>query len=82
MYSQALSEASSADFVHVGMEVDKLEKELNTTGDEALQKMMTEVYQDLWAGSKEATIKLMVEQAAVAEIPAILAFAETLDDIP
>ena len=79
---EAASEATSADFVNLDMDVEQLEKELNLTGEEAVHHMMTNVYANMWQGSKEATIKAMVQQAEVHEIPAILEFAKTIPEDP
>eukprot|EP00973_Karenia_brevis_P086150 11948107-Karenia_brevis.AAC.1 len=56
-------------------EIDKLEKETGKGGENALNMMLTQIYHQMWKGSKEATIQAMMAQAIVEEMPALVQFA-------
>eukprot|EP00973_Karenia_brevis_P066416 9230545-Karenia_brevis.AAC.1 len=56
-------------------EIDKLEKEIGKSGENALNMMLTQIYHQMWKGSEEATIQAMMAQAKVEEMPALLQFA-------
>eukprot|EP00973_Karenia_brevis_P029325 4044424-Karenia_brevis.AAC.1 len=56
-------------------EVDKLEKETGKSGENAANIMLTQIYHQMWKGSKEATIQAMMAQAKVEGMPALLQFA-------
>ena len=78
---EAASAASDASgFVHVDMEVEKMEKETGITGDYAFMEMMTQVYQKMWQGSKDKTIKAMLLHADGKEMEAIMEFAKTVPE--
>ena len=64
------------------MQVEKMELETGQSGEEALTTMLTQIYHSMWQGSTEATIKAMISQAEVHEIPSILQFAEKIPELP
>ena len=82
------SEAASEPWTHIEatinattqMEVDKLEKETGIQAEEALHDMLSHIYNRMWSGNKELTIKAMMAAAQIDEIPAILRFAETIPE--
>eukprot|EP00973_Karenia_brevis_P071799 9977519-Karenia_brevis.AAC.1 len=53
-------------------EIEQLEQETGQSGENALTMMLTQIYYNMWQGSKEATIKAMVAEAKVDEINGIL----------
>eukprot|EP00973_Karenia_brevis_P032682 4511558-Karenia_brevis.AAC.1 len=61
--------------------VEKMELETGQSSEEAIVNMLTTAYQNMWAGSKEATIKAMISQAEPVEVPMILHFAQVIPDI-
>eukprot|EP00973_Karenia_brevis_P027414 3780422-Karenia_brevis.AAC.1 len=43
--------------------VEKMELETGQSSEEAISNILATAYQNMWAGSKEATIKAMISQA-------------------